>query len=241
MTCYFLALSIALLPLSTLAQTKAKAAATTAPATSTASGNAQFETQLSTEICQDFDKLNATKPFAQLSPEESMYTLQRSMTQVIMRHPGEVKQLLQASGTSTQDAMQAIGQRVAVRLMADCPVAMALFMRVTNQPATGATAPPDLTITDAERPLVEKLAQGMCANLAATTTPEQLASQPLQYKLQLIQQAKQRVLKTYAKEISAQYGPDILADPALQNALMAKAGLLAVNHCGSFADAFSAE
>lgn len=233
---YFLVVAGALLPLAASAQTKTKPAATAAPQAAS-----RFESQLSTEICQDFDKLNAARPFAQLSPEEAGSTLQQSMMRVIMRHPEEAEQLLQAGGTDPQAAMQAIGQRVAVRLIADCPVAMTLFMRFTNQPATAATAPPDLTITAAERPLLEKLAQGMCANLAASTTPRQLAGQPLQQKMQLIQQAKQYALKTYAQEISAQYGAEILADPARLNTLAAKAGLLAVGHCGEFADAFGAK
>ncbi|KAA9333193.1 hypothetical protein F0P96_09440 [Hymenobacter busanensis] len=226
MTRYFLVVAASLLPLCSFGQTK------TQPATE------QLESQLTAEICQDFDKLNAAKPFVQLSQEEAMSTLQQSMMQVMMRHPDEVEQLLKASGSTTQAAMQDLGQRVAVKLVADCPAAMPLFMRLTNQPATAATAPPDLTVTAAERPLLEKMARSMCADLSTVTTPAQLASQPLQQKLHLIQQAKQRVLKTYAKEISSQYGPEILTDPARQNALGAKVGLLAGDHCASFADAF---
>ncbi|RAK68039.1 hypothetical protein [Hymenobacter edaphi] len=231
MTRTFFLVAAALLPLAALGQTKAT------PAPAAASSTAQLESQLSTEICQDFEKLNAAKPFARLSQEEARSTLQQSMMQTAMRHPAEVEQLMQTGGADSQLAMQALGQRVGVKLMTDCPVALVLFTRLAGRPAeTVATL--DLTVTEAERPLLEKLAQGVCADLTAVTAKQPLAGQSVDQRLQLIQQAMQRVTKAHAKEISAQYGPEIFLDSERLQTMGAKVGKLTTSQCTALVAAF---
>lgn len=230
MTRYFLLLATALLPLGALAQTKAKPAAP-APAAS----NSQFESQLATEICQDFDKQNAAKPFKQLTKDEAMNTLQQSMTQVMMKHPQELEKMMKTSGPDAAAAMNAMGQRIAGKLANDCPIAIILFTRLNDSPgAADALSSLDaeaLTVTPAERPLLEKLAQDVCADLTDVTAKQPLAGMAPDQRMQLIQQSMQRVVKAHAKDISEQYGPEIFLETERLKALGAKVGSLMVSQC----------
>ena len=228
MTRYFLVVAVALLPLGTLAQTKAKAktkpvAAAAAPAPS------QFESQLSKEICEDFNKLNATKPFDQLSKDEAMSTLQQSMTQVMMQHPQEVEQLMKDSGADPSVTMRDMGQRVAGKLVTDCPVAMVLFTRLSgsNVPVKAA----DLTISAAERPLLTTLSTEVCAELTAQDAAKPLASQSKEARSAAMQQTMQKIMKAHAREISQQYGPEIFMDQERIYGLGAKVGSLMATQC----------
>lgn len=238
MTRYFLVVATALLPLAALGQTKTKPA----PAAATSS-TSQFESQLSTEICQDFDKLNATKPFAQLSQQEAMSTLQQSMTQVIMQHPQEVEQLMKANGADAQSAMQAMGQRVATKLAADCPVALTLFARMAGtDPASLSSAGPssaaDLTVSEAERPLLEKLATAICADLSAQDAKKPLAKLPNAERMVLVQQVMMKQMQANQAALTKQYGADFFQDTQRITAMGVKVGGLIAKQCPTQAALF---
>ncbi|GAB3829506.1 hypothetical protein [Hymenobacter jeollabukensis] len=224
---YFLALATALLPLATLAQTKPAAPSTT-----------PLESQLTAEICQDFDKLNAAKPFAQLSKEEAMSTLQQSMTQVAMNHPQEIEQLMKASGADAQSAMQAMGQRVASQLAADCPVAMTLFARLAGTDPATAQAP-DITVSEAERPLLTKLATDICTDLTAQDAKKPLLKMPKADRMAMVQKTMERQIKAHATELTQQYGPTFLQDMPRITAMGAKVGGLMAKQCPTQTAAFT--
>ncbi|MCC3156383.1 hypothetical protein LJ737_03990 [Hymenobacter sp. 15J16-1T3B] len=225
---YFLALAAALLPFAALAQTKPAAPASTA----------QLESQLSSEICQDFEKLNAAKSFALLSQQEAMNTLQQSMTQVAMNHPQEIEQIMKASGADAQAAMQAMGQRVSTKLAADCPVALTLFARLAG---TDTGSAPDLTVSDAERPLLTKLATDICTDLSAQDAKKPLLKMPKADRMALVQKTMERQIRAHANELTQQYGAGFLQDMPRITAMGAKVGGLMAKQCPTQTAAFTTQ
>lgn len=230
MTRYLLVLAASLLPLGVLAQTKSKVKAKPAAPTTTVSA-AQFESQLSTEICQDFNQQNATKPFDQLNKEEAMNTLQQSMMQVMMKHPQEMEQMMKTSGDDASAAMREMGQRVASKLVTDCPVAMVLFARLSGSNISPKAA--DLALTAEERPLLNTLASEVCADISARDAAQPLASQSKEARTLIMQEAMQKSMKAHAREISERYGPEIFMDQERIFSLGAKVGGLMTAICPS--------
>jgi phosphotransferase system HPr-like phosphotransfer protein len=217
---YFLVLAATLLPLCSSGQAKASASA---------SSTEQLESRLAAEICQDFDKLNATKPFDQLNKDEATSTIQQSMMQVMMKHPQEMEQLMKASGPDASVVMREIGQRVGSKLATSCPVAMVLFTRLSGSAVSVKAA--NLTISAEERPLLTILANEVCTDLSAQDAAKPLADQSKEARTAAMQQALQKSMKTHAREISERYGPEIFMDRERIFSLSAKVGSLMTVSC----------
>lgn len=220
MTRYFLVLAAALLPLAGMAQTKAKPAA---------ASTTQLESQLSAEICQDFEKLNAAKPFAQLSQPDAMSTFQQSMTQAAMKHPVEIEQLMTANGANASVAMREMGQRVAAILTKDCPLAVTLLSRIAGTEINAQTL--DLTANSTEQPLLDKIARSVCADLSAQEVKQPLSQMPKAERIAFFQGSMQKHIMANAEELTKLYGPEFFKDAERIKGMGAKIGALTSTHC----------
>ncbi|RTQ47098.1 hypothetical protein EJV47_19570 [Hymenobacter gummosus] len=227
MTRYFLIAAAALLPLCSIGQAQAQTAST-----------AQLESQLATEACQELTKQNTARPLAQLSPTEAMSTLQQTMIQVVMKHPQEVEKIMKANGADPSTAMREMGQRVATKLGADCPVAMALFTRMAEG-NTGEASAADLSVSPEEQPLLIKLSTDICTDLSAQDAKKPLAKMPKAERMNLVQAMMEKHMKANQAALTKQYGPTFFQDMERIRAMGVKVGGLMAKQCPTQAAAFT--
>ncbi|WP_400193120.1 hypothetical protein [Hymenobacter sp. B81] len=219
MTRYFLVLAAALLPLGAIGQSK--------PAT--ASATAQLESEITAEVCRDFEKQHKVRSLDQLSKDEAMTLMQEAMKRSMMSRAKQVEKLMKDAGDNSAAVLREMGQRVGARLASECPVALALFTRLAGN--TAAVQSADLTIGDAERPLLTRLATAMCTDLTAVDAQQPLSQMSKEARTGQIQQSMQKVLKDHAREVSEQYGPELFMDADRMRALGIKVGGLMAGQC----------
>ncbi|KUG07960.1 hypothetical protein ASU33_07045 [Solirubrum puertoriconensis] len=198
----------------------------------------KFERDVAAAVCQDLERENKTRSFNQLSKEEAMTLLQSLMTRHLTSNPKELEKLIKAANNDPS-AAQAMGQRVGGRLASECPIALALFARLA-----GAPAPADaslLTATEAERPLLNKLADELCTEFSAHDSKTPLAKMAKADRTALMQQNMQKVMKAHAKEITDLYGPEIFFEQEKLHAFGMKVGASMTGKCPNIVAEFGRE
>ncbi|GAA4392321.1 hypothetical protein [Hymenobacter koreensis] len=217
---FILVLAVALAPLLTSAQN-------TKPAPTPAL--AKFEGDMTASLCKEFEKENAVRPLAEFSKDQAQTFMQGLMKDYITAREKEVTKLFKDNGGVSNATMEAMGRRVGMRLASECPVAMVLFVRL----AGGSTDVPasSLTISDAERPLLNDMADGVCQRLEQSNKQKPLTSLPKADRMALVTQTMQEVMKSNAKRISDQYGPEIFMDPEKLKAMGMKVGGIMATKC----------
>lgn len=198
---------------------------------------AKFEGEMATAICQDLEKENKTKPFDKLDKAQATSLFQAVMVRTFTARQAQAEKVMKANKMESQEAMQDFGKRVALRLAGECPTAMSLFVKLSGADASVNSA--DLAISEAERPLLESITAGTCTGLTASNAKQPLSGMSKADRTALMQQTMQGVMKEHAKELSAQYGPEVFFDTERLRALGMKVASLMATKCPSILTALS--
>ncbi|MBO0360536.1 hypothetical protein J0X19_21420 [Hymenobacter sp. BT186] len=200
---------------------------------------AKFENEITATVCREMEKEDQKTPFAQLDKAAAQTVFQQVVTRAFEPRQKEAEKLYKSNSIDYSQVMRSVGQRVAGRLAGECPVAVKLFMRMANQPANASMT--DTKITEAEKPLLTKIASETCTELTKSNSQKPLAQIPKAERQALMQQAMQQTMKAHATEITNQYGSEIFFDADRLRGFGMKVGLLMASECLQEISAVGAE
>jgi hypothetical protein len=198
----------------------------------TTTGHARLVRDMAAAVCTRLEEENKKKPLGTVTPEEGKTLLTSALLSSMGQFTDQLMPMMaeatKAGGTSQSVGME-LGRDVVLLLGKNCAVSQALIVRM------GLDSYKDKpTISEKEKPLIQKMAASACQSLDKDNAAQPLAKMTAEQRAAAFAKALQGAFSTHEKSLKAFYGPKLDDQQAEMTNLGRKVAMLMSESCPSY-------